>query len=352
MPDYLDPKDYGVDPASLGRPADTRMHFAYYQVTTKTSQLKDSGTDDQIYVRLYGVNGISELMLLKNKPRYDETEAGDTDSWTFGPDEVRDLGPIYKLGVLCPQSDAWRPEWIEVTRVVMMNAVTMFTSKTAFHTPGHFVFGNEMQLMNEEQTVARDLMSFTENIDLSAAASRGMFVKIIDWSRSTQELTFDVETNLEYLQEFSDSIVEDLGNRTKAAVGYTQKTEANASGIGPNVSSEVRADFEAELTKQLTKSHNFATKQTLVEKITGSITYLPNTLHFFFFEARTPAKVGTASWFDGTSSSIAIPNFAEWAIPATPTKKVDVKNENEMTPDLKAIWEAQNGRPWPGFGLT
>lgn len=356
--DYLNDTDFveflSINPQFQNVPKGNRGKFVSYHITTKTSILKDSGTDDDIYIRLYGANGKTDLIRLPDKSG-DDTEKGQADVWVLGTgDGVSDVGPVWKIGISCQGTDAWRPEWIEVKRGAIFNNVWI-----AYDRPGRFEFGYEMQDDNPgtEHYSVRQLMKFNEDSSSNSYYESGTFIKIIDWTQSATDQDVKLTTDVKRMREITNSMLTDFSNRTKASIGSTTKSDSGTAvaGVGPSISSELRMDFETEFTNQLNREEGSVETTDISMSGETTLQLRAGHLHFFYFDSSTPAKLGEAEWFDGSKSAFAIPNFSQWMFSLNADKKVDANSEQFMQerPHLIEIWEQQNhGRKWPGFGKT
>ena len=80
-----------------------------YTVCTHTSDFTNAGTDEDVYVKLYGTGGTSEWLELDN--RDDNFERGRKDCFYF---TLADLGTINQVALEVTCDECWRLDGIEV----------------------------------------------------------------------------------------------------------------------------------------------------------------------------------------------------------------------------------------------
>jgi len=320
--------------------------FFGYRIETKTSIKKDAGTDDKVCLRLYGPGGKTDLTELKNIPHYDEMECGDVDNWWL--QEIKDVGPTYKIGIFCPHSDAWRPEWIDIDRALIIRGPAGFLIKEI--SVNRFNIDEELQNMEAEKSYVTNLMNFEHDESLIAEMSKSQTVIVKDYSQHSDGQTIEIEKNSTIQNELRTSLINDYTSRNLASVAYKKSIEADGvSGIGPKVSTEFSADFETELKVQVTKTHEVYNSSEINTSIKTTLKYNPYTLHFYFFNANTPTDAGTASWFDGTTTKVAFPQDKDWALSADPDRALTITSDDQMTEELRQVYERVMGKKWHGF---
>ncbi|CAN9504554.1 unnamed protein product [Ophioblennius macclurei] len=88
-----------------------------YEVTVVTGDVQNAGTDTQIFMSVFGVNGSTEEMLLcKNEDRF---ERGQEDTFNM---EVDDIAPLRKMRIRVDGSGS-RPDWF-LDKVIMRHLST------------------------------------------------------------------------------------------------------------------------------------------------------------------------------------------------------------------------------------
>ncbi|XP_067431501.1 lipoxygenase homology domain-containing protein 1-like [Thunnus thynnus] len=88
-----------------------------YEVTVVTGDVQNAGTDTQIYMSVFGINGSTEEMLLqKNEDRF---ERGQEDTFSM---EIDDIAPLRKMRLRIDGSGS-RPDWF-LNQVIMRNLTT------------------------------------------------------------------------------------------------------------------------------------------------------------------------------------------------------------------------------------
>ncbi|KAE8291828.1 Lipoxygenase-like proteiny domain-containing protein 1 [Larimichthys crocea] len=88
-----------------------------YSATVVTGDTQYAGTDTNIYMMVYGVNGTTEEMLLpKNEDRF---ERGQEDTFTL---EIDDIAPLKKIRIWIDGTGS-RPDWF-LDRILMRNLTT------------------------------------------------------------------------------------------------------------------------------------------------------------------------------------------------------------------------------------
>uniref|UniRef100_A0A3P8UHJ0 Lipoxygenase homology PLAT domains 1 n=1 Tax=Cynoglossus semilaevis TaxID=244447 RepID=A0A3P8UHJ0_CYNSE len=92
-----------------------------YEVTVVTGDVQNAGTDTQIFMSVFGVNGSTEEMLLeKNEDRF---ERGQEDTFNM---EIDDIAPLKKMRLRIDGSGS-RPDWFVIMRNLTTEEVSVFT---------------------------------------------------------------------------------------------------------------------------------------------------------------------------------------------------------------------------------
>lgn len=92
-----------------------------YAITVKTADVKDAGTNSNVYVTLNGANGSSAETLF-DKPGYDDFERGDIDTYYISAN--KDLGEIKSITVRLDGSSKNKQAWFPTSFKVEYNSKT------------------------------------------------------------------------------------------------------------------------------------------------------------------------------------------------------------------------------------
>ncbi|TKS84776.1 Lipoxygenase -like proteiny domain-containing protein 1 [Collichthys lucidus] len=88
-----------------------------YEVTVKTGDVQNAGTDTLIYMSVFGINGSTEEMLLQKDE--DRFERGQEDTFNM---EIDDIAPLRKMRIRIDGSGS-RPDWF-LDQVILRNLTT------------------------------------------------------------------------------------------------------------------------------------------------------------------------------------------------------------------------------------